>query len=154
MHMFFLHCCLGQSCLSLMTPRNGNLTCDGPQITGTVCTFDCNLGYSLAGSQERHCLTNNEWSGNSSTCEILHCDDLNGPENGDVLLPCNTRLRSSCRIVCSSGFYTTSPNPFQECRVTPDNVAVWSEPPQCIGMSLVLYIRMHSDFMHTEVCIK
>ena len=135
--MFFPHYYLGQSCISLMTPRNGNFTCDGPQITGAVCTFDCNLGYSLAGSQERHCLTNNEWSGNTSSCEILHCDDLNGPENGDVGLPCNTRLRSSCRIVCSSGFYTTSPNPFQECQVTPDNVAVWSEPPQCIGMSLV-----------------
>lgn len=116
-----------------MTPRYGNLTCDGPQITGATCTFDCSLGYSLAGSQERQCLTSNEWSGNTSSCEILHCNELNGPENGDVVIPCNTRLRSSCQIVCSSGFYTTSLYPFQECHVTPNNTAVWSQPPQCIG---------------------
>ena len=117
-----------------MRPRNGNYTCDGPQITGTICTFECDLGYNLVGSERRECLRNNEWSGIATSCEILHCDDLEGPENGDVVLPCSTRLRSTCRVDCSSGFYTNLTNPFQECQITPDNVAVWSEPPQCIGM--------------------
>ena len=120
-----------------MTPRNGNLTCDGPQTTGTVCSFDCDHGYNLVGSEERECLTNNEWSGNTSSCEILQCDDLSGPMNGNVLLPCDARLGSSCGIMCSSGFYTTSPNPFQVCQVTPDNDAVWSDPPQCIGTYVI-----------------
>jgi len=116
-----------------MAPRNGNYTCDGPQITGTECTFECNLGYNLAGSKTRECLPNNEWSGNASSCKILHCDELDGPENGNVVLPCASRLGSNCRIVCISGFYSNSTNPFQNCQVTPDNSAVWSEPPQCIG---------------------
>ena len=125
-----------------MIPRSGNYTCDGPQITGTMCTFECNLGYNLVGSITRECLPNNEWSGNVSTCEILHCSELDAPENGAVILPCNSELGSNCRISCSAGFYTTSDNPFQQCQVTPDNVAVWSEPPQCIGKCV-----------HNVVCI-
>ena len=122
-----------------MPPRNGNYTCDGLQITGTNCTFDCNLGYNLVGSERRECLRNNEWSGNPTSCEILHCDELTGLENGNIILPCDTRLSSTCRVVCSSGFYTNSTNPFQECEITPNNVAIWSEPPQCIGM----YVLFH-----------
>ena len=124
---------LGQSCLSLMTPANGNYSCNGSQITGTVCTFECNLGYNLVGSERRECLRNNEWSGTVTSCQILHCEELAGPENGNVVLPCNTRLGSICRVTCSSGFYTNSTNPLQECQVTPENVAVWSEALQCIG---------------------
>ena len=125
-----------------MTPRGGNYTCDGPQITGTMCTFECNLGYNLAGPITRECLPNNEWSGNVSTCKILSCSELTGSDNSSVDLPCNKRLRSRCRISCSPGFYTTSDNPFQQCIVRSDNVAVWSEPPQCIG-----------KYIHNVVCI-
>ena len=134
MYVYLL--CLGQSCLSLMQPRNGNFTCDGPQITGTVCSFDCNLGYNLAGSKERECLSNNEWSGNTTTCEILHCDGLNNQENSRVILPCNTRLGTYCKVECSPGFYTNATNRLQKCQLTPNNVAVWSQPPQCIGMCI------------------
>ena len=117
-----------------MRPRNGYYTCDGLQITGTNCTFECNLGYNLVGSERRECLRNNEWSGNTTSCEILHCDELIGPENGNVVLPCNRRLNSSCIVQCSSGFYSNETNPFQRCQRTSDNIAIWSEPPQCIGM--------------------
>ena len=126
--------CLAQSCLSLMQPRNGNFTCNGPQTTGTVCSFDCNLGYTVAGSENRECLSNNEWSGNATFCEILHCNGISNPENARVVLPCNTRLGSYCRVDCSTGFYTNSTNRLQECQVTPDNMAIWSDAPQCIGM--------------------
>ena len=133
---------VGESCLSLMTPRNGNYTCDGPQITGTICTFECNLGYNLVGSERRECLRNNEWSGNTTSCEILHCEELDGPENGNVILPCGTRLGSICRVDCSSGFYTNITNPFQECQLTPGNVLMWSEPPQCNGMYVSDSLRL------------
>lgn len=125
---------VGQSCLSLMKPRNGNYTCNGAQVTGAVCTFECNLGYKLVGSKERECLHSNEWSGNTTSCEILHCDVLSSPANSRVGIPCGTRLGTRCRIDCSTGFYTNLTDPFQECNVTADNVAVWSKPPQCIGM--------------------
>ena len=125
-----------------MTPRNGNFTCDGPQITGTVCDFDCNLGYNLVGPETRECMSNNEWSGNTSSCEIIHCGTLDGPENGNIILPCNTRLRSNCQIVCAPGFYTTSENPFQECQlVTANNTALWSQPPQCIGTYVICKVK-------------
>ena len=132
---------VGQSCLSLMTPRNGNYTCGGPQVTGTTCTFECNHGYKLVGSKERECLRSNEWSGNTTSCEILHCDELDSTENSLVVLPCGTRLRTRCMITCISGFYINSSSPFRECQVTPwpDNFAVWSEPPECIGMCVYTY---------------
>ena len=116
-----------------MRPRNGNFTCDGPQITKTVCSFDCNLGYNLVGSKERECQSNNEWSGNATFCEILHCDRINNPENALVILPCNRRLGSYCEVECLDTFYTNETVRFQQCQVTSDNVAFWSQPPQCIG---------------------
>jgi len=123
---------IGQPCPSLMI-RNGLYNCSGPLITGTECTAQCNHGYGLNGSPERECLSNSVWSGNASSCEILHCDVLRDPENGSIVLPCFTRLHTSCRIMCSSGFYTTSENPIQQCIVTDDNVAIWSDPPECAG---------------------
>ena len=123
---------IGQPCPSLMI-RNGIYNCTGPQVTGTVCTFHCDHGYGLVGPAERECLSNGMWSESVSSCEILHCDELEDPENGTIVLPCFTRLDTACRILCSTGFYTTSNNPIQQCIVTDDNVAVWSEPPECVG---------------------
>jgi len=123
---------IGQPCLSLMI-RNGFYNCTGPQITGTVCALNCDHGYGIVGSEERECLSSSEWSGNVSSCELLHCEELANPENGSVVLPCGTELRTACRIMCSTGFYATSDNPLQQCNVTDENVAIWSEPPECAG---------------------
>jgi len=123
---------VGQPCQSLMI-RNGIHNCTGPQVTGTNCTFQCNHGYGLVGPPERECLSNGVWSGGVSSCEILHCETLLNPENGSIILPCGTRLNTACRIMCSTGFYATSDNPIQQCRVSDENVAFWTEPPECAG---------------------
>ena len=128
--LYFVH--VGQPCPSLMI-RNGFYNCSGPQITGVICTFECDHGYSLVGPMERTCLSNSKWSGNLSSCETLHCEMLGNPKNGSIILPCGTRLRTVCRITCSPGFYATSPNPVQQCDVTDDNLALWSEVPECAG---------------------
>ena len=120
-------------CPTLMKLRNGEYICDGAQVTGAVCNFKCEHGYRLVGSDERQCLRTSMWSGNITSCQILHCNELGNPENGSVMLPCPTRLNTTCRILCSPGFYSTSQNLIQQCEVTDENVAVWSEVPECIG---------------------
>ena len=116
-----------------MDPRNGQYTCDGPQVTGAVCRLKCNRGYELVGAKRRKCLSTSKWSENSSYCDILHCDELSNPENGNVVLPCGTELGTTCRIVCSLGYYTNSTNLTQECELVNETATEWSEPPECIG---------------------
>jgi len=130
--MYTFTICVGQPCPSLMI-RNGNYSCSGPQITGAVCTAHCDHGYGLVGSKEHECLSTSDWSGNLSSCDILHCEMLDNPMNGSVILPCGTTLNTVCRIACSAGFYATSSNPIQRCAVTDDNLALWSEVPECAG---------------------
>jgi len=117
-----------------MSLRNGEYICDGAQVTGAVCNFKCEHGYRLIGSDERQCLRTSMWSGNATSCQVLHCKELSNPENGSVILPCPTRLNTTCRISCSPGFYSVAQNLIQQCEVTDENVAVWSEvPDSCIG---------------------
>ena len=115
-----------------MKPQNGNVTCNGTQTTGTICTFLCNEGYELSGSPERTCLPTNEWSGNVTNCEVLHCETLINPENGNIILPCDTKLETVCNIQCSEGYYSNIANPVQVCQLFNGTVD-WSDPPECIG---------------------
>ena len=128
-----IYVCIALPCPNLMDPRNGQYTCDGPQVTGTACRLKCNRGYKLVGAKRRKCLSTSNWSENNSFCEILRCDELNNPENASIILPCATELGSTCRIVCSLGFYTNSTNVTQECELVNENTTKWSEPPKCIG---------------------
>lgn len=119
-----------------MKPRDGNYSCNGLQVTGTTCHFECNRGFNLIGSDERQCLVNefldsSEWSGNTTYCETLHCNKLNHSKNSSIILPCTTELNTACRIRCNQGYYTTSSQLFQQCYLTPDNVTKWTDPPVC-----------------------
>ena len=116
-----------------MDPQNGQYICDGPQLTGAVCRLKCNHGYKLVGAKKRKCLSTSKWSESNSFCEIFHCDELNNPENGNVVLPCATELGTMCRIICSLGYYTNSTNLTQKCGLINENTTEWSEPPKCIG---------------------
>lgn len=40
-------------CAKLGRPAHGNITCTGMQVTDESCTFDCDLGYYLQGSNSR-----------------------------------------------------------------------------------------------------
>ena len=121
-----------QPCPTLMIPPNGNISCDGTQTTGTVCTFECNKGYVLSGSPERVCLPTNEWSGSPTSCEILHCERLNNPENGNIILPCDTKFGAICNVQCSEGYYSDVSNPVQVCQLV-NGTVIWSDPPKCNG---------------------
>ena len=133
LHTLFYCMYVALPCPHLMELRNGQYTCDGPQVTGTTCRLKCNRGYKVVGAKKRKCLSTSKWSENDSFCEILHCDELKNPENASIILPCATELGTTCRTVCSLGFYTNSTNLTQHCELVNETVTEWSKPPKCIG---------------------
>jgi len=120
-------------CSSLMIPANGNISCNGNQAKGTVCNFKCNNGYLIRGSTQRTCLPTSEWSGSSTSCEIMHCEVLGPPKNGLLILPCDTQYKAICNVQCSEGYYSNSSNDFQVCKSHNNNTMYWSDPPICYG---------------------
>ena len=56
-------------CPSLTQPNNGMINCllgdDGILSYEDTCSFTCNTGYVLTGSDTRICQSNGSWSGGS-----------------------------------------------------------------------------------------
>ena len=79
------------------------MVCNGQQVTDTVCTFSCNIGYDLTGSTSRTCLPDHTWSGEETFCPPLECDELTatyGP--GDlqiVIAPCIATMRCTLNVL-------------------------------------------------------
>ena len=60
-------------CDNLSAPTNGRImSCDsdtlGVGYEGDTCSFTCNTGYELTGSDTRTCQSNGSWSGDNITC--------------------------------------------------------------------------------------
>ena len=59
-------------CDILPTPVNGEITCRSGRVgvgyEGDTCSFTCNNGYELTGSDTRTCLSNGSWSGSDDVC--------------------------------------------------------------------------------------
>ena len=69
------------SCLQLTDPNNGMVDCslgdDGVSSYEDTCSYTCNTGYELTGSDTRRCQSDGSWSGNDGVCsrgeEFLVC---------------------------------------------------------------------------------
>ena len=61
------------SCSSLNNPNNGMINCslgdDGILSYEVTCSFTCNTGYELTGSDTRTCQSNGSWSGTDVMCQ-------------------------------------------------------------------------------------
>ena len=59
-------------CSILTDPNNGTIICslgdDGVPSYGDTCTFTCNTGYELTGSNTRTCQSDGSWSGSDVVC--------------------------------------------------------------------------------------
>jgi len=59
-------------CLPLSAPDNGMIDCTGRRSRqntfGSTCTFSCNHGYELSGSETRTCQSDGTWSGTEAMC--------------------------------------------------------------------------------------
>ena len=60
------------SCPSLSEPSNGMINCslgdDGVPSYEDTCSFTCNTGYELTGSESRTCQSDGSWSGSNAVC--------------------------------------------------------------------------------------
>ena len=59
-------------CESLSDPNNGSVNCslgdDGVPSFEDTCSFTCNTGYELTGSDTRTCQSDGSWSGSDGVC--------------------------------------------------------------------------------------
>ena len=60
------------NCLILNMPTNGAISCslgdDGVYSYEDTCSFTCNTGYELTGSNTRTCRSDGSWSGSDIVC--------------------------------------------------------------------------------------
>ena len=57
------------SCQPLTAPSNGTISCsdETPSYEDT-CSFTCDTGYELTGSDTRTCQSDGSWSGTDTMC--------------------------------------------------------------------------------------
>ena len=59
-------------CQSLSNSSNGMINCslgdDGVPSYEDTCSFTCNTGYKLTGSDTRTCQSDGSWSGSDAVC--------------------------------------------------------------------------------------
>ena len=62
------------SCPLLVGPKSGTINCSlGDDVVMSyedTCSFTCNTGYELTGSDTRTCLSDGSWSGVETICAI------------------------------------------------------------------------------------
>ena len=60
------------NCSTLNFPMNGMINCslgeDNITSYEDTCSFTCNTGYELTGSDTRTCQSNGNWSGSDAMC--------------------------------------------------------------------------------------
>ena len=96
-------------------------------LEGDNCSFSCDPGYRLQGSDtSRACENNGNWSRRLPSCVPLNCskNNLPIPANATVLqLPsCDLVYQSQCTVSCDEGF--TGDDVTYLCNVTSDPTMV------------------------------
>ena len=71
-HHINFHACIDIQCNDLIMPVNGIMSCSSGRVgvgyEGDTCSFTCNIGYELTGSDSRTCQSNGNWSGTEAMC--------------------------------------------------------------------------------------
>ena len=71
--IIFIKLLIDVRCDDLLSPANGEIvSCssdsEGVGYEGDTCSFTCNTGYELTGSDTRTCQSDGGWSGNDDLC--------------------------------------------------------------------------------------
>ena len=113
---------------------NGTLQCSNGATTGVfedTCTFSCNAGYELQGSDNGTCLANQSWSGGDPICVALNCSTSPPLNNSQLQSSCDTQYQSTCTTVCIDGY--TGVGGSYTCVVTDEdtNSVGWNGSTSC-----------------------
>ncbi|XP_065905188.1 P-selectin-like [Dysidea avara] len=104
------------TCPPLTAPDNGGIDCslgdDGVPHEGDTCSFTCDDGYDLTGSDIRTCQNDGMWSGTEAMCNRVTvqpvCPLLTAPNDG--IVDCSlgddgvVSEGDSCTVMCNTGF--------------------------------------------------
>ncbi|XP_065906945.1 uncharacterized protein [Dysidea avara] len=103
-------------CNNLTTPFNGEITsCTSGSIgmgyERDTCSFTCNTGYELIGSDTRTCQSNGSWNGSDVVCRRVPCPLLTDPSNGTINCSLGgdgvTSYEDTCSFTCNTGHELT-----------------------------------------------
>ena len=86
---------------------NGDLQCPNGATIGVfedTCTFSCNTGYELQGSNNGTCLADQSWSGGDPICVALKCSTSPPLNNSQLQSSCHTQYQSICTALCNEGY--------------------------------------------------
>ena len=98
-HFFFL---TEGGCGDPGTPENGRKVGVVYSINSKVY-FDCDLGYELAGSEERKCQRNGTWTGSQPVCRGRPFNGFNRQRmeiREEKFLVCKDDMISECMVLC------------------------------------------------------
>ena len=114
---------------------NGMMKClMGDNTYEDTCSFTCDTGYELTGSDTRTCQSDGSWSGTRVSCDIMKCPILSLPLDSVLPEACNNTYQSICELQCSEGFNGTGNSSYM-CDVTGSSIMwrplgdVWT----CVG---------------------
>ena len=131
---------------------NGYLQCPNGATTGVfedTCTFSCNAGYELQGSNNGTCLANQSWSGGDPICLALYCSTSPPLNNSQLQSSCDTQYQSTCTTDCVDGY--TGVGGSYTCVVTDGdtNSVGWNGSTSCqMGMKLqYMYYSISLDYV-------
>ena len=99
------------SCPPLTDPSNGVINCslgdDGVPSYEDTCSYTCNTGYKLTGSDTRSCQSDGSWSGSPGSCTIMKCSISSLPIDSILPESCDNTYQSMCELQCPEGFNGT-----------------------------------------------
>ncbi|KAM4642729.1 E-selectin-like [Discoglossus pictus] len=119
--------CQAVQCATLKAPENGQMDCQEKSFYNSSCSFTCAEGFRLVGSSDLQCLSSGEWTSSPPTCEVVQCESMKAPENGQMNCQEQLFYNSRCSFACSEGFRLIGSSELQ-CL----SAGEWtSSPPTC-----------------------
>ena len=114
-------------------PLHGSAECTSLfHVTDESCTFSCDDGYFLVGSEMRVCQPGATWSGTNSSCPPLECPELEPQTDSLLILPCNNEYTSMCTLSCYDGYSVEdSASYIRTCEFVSDGIVDWTESKTC-----------------------
>ncbi|XP_022105682.1 sushi, von Willebrand factor type A, EGF and pentraxin domain-containing protein 1-like isoform X2 [Acanthaster planci] len=104
------------------------VNCPHGHIKGARCTFTCDAGFRLVGSESSTCQSSGSWTSSQPSCEILRCTSLTAPAHGRFRdsSTCDNAYGTFCHFVCDTGYSITG-SADRRCTVLPGQTGVsWS----------------------------
>ncbi|XP_068719978.1 sushi, von Willebrand factor type A, EGF and pentraxin domain-containing protein 1-like [Montipora capricornis] len=131
--------CTIRKCETLPIPTDGRIkggSCDRSYLS--YCTFECDEGYRLTGSETRQCIVTStnviKWSGSTTQCEVIRCPYTVVANAKNAAGDCTSdglEYRTNCSFVCARG-YERSGSETVTCQLD----GQWSPAhPECIRIT-------------------